>query len=489
MRAVALLLVTGCSFVYNPGNLDHSTDSNTSDVEVIADVDPTMLKLTDAWPTQVYEGAGTGGARAALVVIYGHQIAEDAVVTITPPALKIVSTTIAGDHNFIALALEADDDGIDNDGTSEPLTIGVTQRGGTYADVLDASKLSLVHLNALTATAITRPLYSQVMITGPLAIAADATKPRVVLHAVGGITITGAVTADAAGATPGPGGCAGGAIGVDGAPQNAAMQDCVGRGHAVAGGLNGAGGGGAGFVIKGDAAPASGGDGGDAVPSMQLANLAVSVPAGGGGGAKSAGTGGSAGGGGGGSIEITAGGDISIPMGISANGGKAADVSGGGGGGGGAGGVILVRSGGTATLGTLSVARGEPGLKAMNALAGNPGGAGSIGRTRVDAANVTTSNYTGPMFVAPPVVSLDQVTTLVLRGAIGETTMTGQVIDRDGDTVSTFAPSFNGAGMTSSSTTQTLKAGYNKVCVTVAGGNAFTLPESTNCTEIAFLPH
>jgi hypothetical protein len=35
----------------------------------------------------------------------------------------------------------------------------------------------------------------------------------------------------------------------------------------------------------------------------------------------------------------------------------------------------------------------------------------------------------------------------------------------------------------------TLKAGYNKVCVTVAGGNAFTLPESTNCTEIAFLPH
>jgi hypothetical protein len=489
MRAVALVLVTGCSFVYNPANIDHSIDSNTSDVEVIADVDPTMLKLTDAWPTQVYEGAGTGRARPALVVIYGRQIAEDAVVTITPPAVKIVSTTIAGDHNFIALALEADDDGIDNDGTSEPLTIGVTQRGGTYSDVLDASKLSLVHLNALTTGAVTRPLYSQVMITGALAIAADATKPRLQLHAVGGISITGAVTANAAGATPGPGGCAGGAIGADGAAQNAAMQDCTGRGHAVAGGLNGAGGGGAGFVIKGDAAPTSGGDGGDAVPSMQLANLAVSVPAGGGGGAQSAGTGGSAGGGGGGSVEITAGGDISIPMGISANGGKAADVSGGGGGGGGAGGVILVRSGGTATLGTLSVARGEPGVKAMNALSGNPGGAGSVGRTRVDAANVTTSNYTGPMFVAPPVVSLDQVTTLVLRGAIGETTMTGQVIDRDGDTVSTFAPSFNGAGMTSSSTTQTLKAGYNRVCVTVAGGNAFTLPESTNCTEIAFLPH
>ena len=489
MRAVALLLVTGCSFVYNPDHLNPTIDSNTSDVEVIADVDPTMLKLTDAWPTQIYEGAGTGGARPALVVIYGHQIAEDAVVTITPASVKIVSATVAGDHNFIALALEADDDGIDNDGTSEPLTIGVTQRGGMYSDVLDASKLSLVHLNALTTTAVTRPLYSQIMITGPLAIAADATKPRLQLHAVGGITITGAVTADASGATPGPGGCAGGAVGVDGAAQNAAMLDCAGRGRAVAGGLNGGGGGGAGFVIKGEPGTANGGDGGDAVPSMQLANLSASVPGGGGGGAKSAGTGGSAGGGGGGSVEITAGGDISIPMGISANGGKAADVSGGGGGGGGAGGVILVRSGGTATLGMLSVARGEPGLKAANAISGNAGGAGSVGRTRVDAANVTTSNYTGPMFVAPPVVSLDQVTTLAMRGAIGETTMTGQVLDRNGDTVSTFAPSFNGAGMTSSSTTQTLKAGYNKVCVTVAGGNPFTLPESTNCTEIAFLPH
>ena len=157
MRVLALVLLSGCSFIYNPTNLDHSIDSNTSDVEVVADVDPTMLKLTDAWPAQVFEGAGTGGARPALVVIYGHQIAEDAVVTITPPAVKIVSATIAGDHNFIALALEADDDGTDNDGTSEPLMIGVTQRGGMYSDVLDASKLTLVHLNALTAAPITRP--------------------------------------------------------------------------------------------------------------------------------------------------------------------------------------------------------------------------------------------------------------------------------------------------------------------------------------------
>lgn len=484
MRVLGLVLCAGCSFVYNPDHLSGSSDANTSDVEVIADVDPTMLKLTDAWPAQVYEGAGTGNARPALVVVYGHQIAEDAVVTITPPSVKIVSATVAGDHNFIALAVQVDDDGMDNDGTTEPLTLAVSQRGGMYNDVLDASVLSLVHLNALTGTDVTRPLYSQVAIAGPLALAADATQPRFQLHAVGGISIGGAVTADAAGTAPGPGGCAGGAVGADGAAQNAAMQDCAGRGRAVAGGINGGGGGGAGFKIKGDSGTASGGDGGDAVPSTQLANLSASVPAGGGGGAKATATGGSAGGGGGGSVEITAGGDISIPAGISANGGKSADVSSGGSGGGGAGGVILVRAGGAAMLGALSVAHGAPGAKGS---LGNLGGAGSDGRTRVDATNAVAADYAGPMFVAPPVVSLDQTTTLSLRGAIGDTSMTGQVLDRDGNPIATFAPSFNGAGL--ANPTLTLKAGYNKVCVTVAGGNAFTLPESTNCTEIAFLPH
>jgi hypothetical protein len=487
MRVLALVLVAGCSFIYNPDHLDPTIDSNTADVEIIADVDPTMLKLTDAWPTQVYEGAGTGGARPSLVVIYGHQIAEDAVVTITPPAVKIISTTIAADHNFIALTLEADDDGIDNDSTSEPLMVAVTQRGGMYSDVLDASKLSLVHLNALTAAPVTKALYSHVAVTGPLAFAADATKPRVQINAVGGITITGAVTADASGTTPGPGGCAGGAVGADGATQNAAMQDCAGRGHAVAGGLTaGGGGGGAGFTIKGEPGTASGGDGGDAVPNAQLASLAASVPAGGGGGATATGNGGSAGGGGGGSVEITCGGDLSIPMGISANGGKAADVSNGGGGGGGAGGVILVRAGGAVMLGTLSVARGAAGGRAANAIAGNPGGVGSVGRSRVDAATMVASDYAGPMFIAPPAVSVDPKTALQIRGAIGDMTMTGQVLDRDGNSVSTFAPSFIGSG--TANPTMTLKAGYNKVCVTVAGGNAFTLPESTNCTEIAFLP-
>jgi len=485
MRLVlcSLVATTGCSFVYNPSNLDLRNDSNTADVEIVADVDPTMLKLTDAYPPAIYEGAGTGGARPALVVIYGKQIAPDAVVTITPDnAVKIVGTTVAGDHNFLALALEVDDDGIDNDGELVPLSIAIAQSGGAYHDVLDA-KVSVAHLDALFAVpaGALKPLYSQVALPGNWTLGAG---PHVALRAVGSIAIAGVVTADAVGTTPGPGGCAGGGIGADGASQNSEGRNCTGRGRAVAPGLlNGGGGGGAGFVVKGDPGAASGGDGGDAFGTKQLPSFADAVPSGGGGGAKNTGIGGGAGGGGGGAVEVTAGGDVTIPMGISAHGGKGADGSSGGGGGGGDGGAIVVRAGGTATVGTLVVARGEPGA------GGAAGGAGSAGRTRVDATTMIAADYHGPMFLAPPQVSLEQNTTLAIRGDVGDQTLVGQVYDRDDAAVphGDFSPQIGGNGQ--ASPTFGLRAGYNKVCVSVAGGNAFTLPESTTCTELAFLPH
>ncbi|MEO8550136.1 MAG: hypothetical protein ABI678_09180, partial [Kofleriaceae bacterium] len=476
------------TFIYNPDHVDPTNDANTADVEVVADVDPTMLTLTDAYPVEVFEGAGTGGAHPALVVIYGRQIAPDAVVTITPDnAVKVVATTVAGDHNFLALSLEVDDDAVDNDGLLVPLSIAVAQAGGTYHDVLDA-KVSVHHLDALTAvpTGALRERYSQVAITGDWTLGAG---PHLAVRAVGSISITGKVNANAVGATPGPGGCAGGAIGIDGAAQNAETRICTGRGHAVAGGLlNGGGGGGAGFVVKGESGASSGGVGGDAFGTKQVPSFADAVPSGGGGGAKNTGAGGGAGGGGGGAVEFTAGGDLAIPMGISAHGGKGTDVTNGGGGGGGDGGVILVRAGGTTTLGTLDVARGEPGLKTGTGN-GVAGGAGSVGRTRVDATTMIAADYHGPMFLAPPQISLDQNTTLAIRGDIGDQTLVGQVYDRDASAVphGDFSPQVGGNAQ--ASPPFALRAGYNKVCVGVAGGNAFTLPESTNCTELAFLPH
>jgi hypothetical protein len=486
---VVAVVLSGCSFVYNPSNIGTGVDADS-----IADVDPTMLTLTDVYPPHVYEGAGTGNSRPSLLVIYGHQIAPDATVTIAPATpdpstVTITSTTIAADHNFIALTVRVEDDMVDDDSMNVPLSITVSQSAGAYHAELPSSVM-LMHLNQLKTVPTANPpkqLYSTIAISAPITFATAPAGSHVVMRAVGSITIGGKITADAVGPAPGPGGCAGGAIGVDGASTNVDSLNCTGRGFTVAGGfLNGGGGGGAGFVVKGEPGTSSGGLGGEISGTNQLADATQNVPSGGAGGATNTGAGGGSGGGGGGSIEITAGGDLSITAGISANAANGNPVTNGGGGGGGAGGAILVRAGGAATIGALDVKRGEGGTATQ---LGKAGGAGSVGRTRIDAPNIITgATYFGPTFVNPPSTSTEQVMSLTVHGAIGDTTMVGQAFDRDGNAVDHggFTPAFNGTGIAMPSFS--LKAGYNNVCVTVQGGNAFTLPESANCTEIAFLP-
>ena len=484
---VVAVILSGCSFVYNPTNLGAGVDADS-----IADVDPTMLTLTDVYPAQVYEGAGTGNARASLLVVYGHQIAPDATVTIMsaspdPSTITITSTVVARDHNFIAITVRVEDDLIDDDSMNVPLSIAVSQSAGSYHAEL-ASSVMLMHLNRLTiAPTVTPPkqLYATIAISDPIMFATG--KSHVIMRAVGSITIGGKITADAVGVAPGPGGCAGGVIAGDGLDKNADGLDCKGRGFTVAsGGLSGGGGGGAGFHDNGGPGAGGGGAGGEMSGTDQLADATLNVPSGGGGGATSVAlNSGAVGGGGGGSIEITAGGDLSI-NGVSANGAAGGNANSGGGGGGGTGGSILVRAGGTATIGSLTVDDGGGGTSAG---LGTAGGAGSVGRTRIDAPNIITgATYFGPTFVDPPVTSTEQVMSLMVHGAIGDTTMVGQAFDRDGNAVDhgSFTPAFNGNGIAMPSFS--LKAGYNRVCVTVQGGNAFTLPESANCTEIAFLP-
>ncbi len=497
-----LSLLSACSFIYNPDHIG-SNDASVVDTEVVADVDPTALHIMDVWPQQIFEGAGTGGSRAALIVIYGAQIAPDATVTLTGGTtdaahLKITSTTIAADHNFAAITVEADDDGIQNHGTNEHLTLAISQSAGMYTAALDPQQpLDLVHLDSLSdadmlADAPTVARYSQIHVSA-ITFNRGAAKKHVALRAVGSIIVDDALHADALAGAPGPGGCAGGAVASDGADKSADMFACTGRGFTVAGGLlNGGGGGGAGFVDKGGAGlPAgTGGLGGDTYGAVELPDLSKNAPSGGGGGAPaSIGGGGAAGGGGGGLIEITAGGDVTITNGVTAHGGKGTDAANGGAGGGGDGGTILIRAGATAMVGPLDVARGENGVKSGSIGSGVPGGPGSVGRTRVDAANqVAVGDYHGPMFVTPAAVTTTQMTSLMIRGVAGDGTVQGQAYDRDGDpvTLGAFTPTFNGMGLATSSLG--LKAGYNKVCVWVKDGNPFLLDESVNCTEIAFLP-
>jgi hypothetical protein len=134
------------------------------------------------------------------------------------------------------------------------------------------------------------------------------------------------------------------------------------------------------------------------------------------------------------------------------------------------------------------------------------GGASSDGRVRVDAAKGTyptgpttcvqpfsaTCNLTlGPMFVDLDARTTNQMLGIALRGTPNDATATLRVFDKAGNpvagpgNVSTYTPTF---GMTGEATVMpTLKAGYNKICVWVAGGGP-SLAESINCQDIAYLP-
>jgi hypothetical protein len=208
-----------------------------------------------------------------------------------------------------------------------------------------------------------------------------------------------------------------------------------------------------------------------------------------GGGGGGAGLGGGFGGGGGGIVELTAGGTIMIGD-VTANGGNGQDSgASSGAGGGGSGGTILVRAGGTLTgSGMLTVAKG---LKGAAGTLGNAGGDGAVGRTRVDAANpsstgVPIAGYRGPMFANDVAATTLVQTPMVALYGTAFDNADGRVINRAG-TATAFAVSFGTGTPATAMPTLPLTAGYNLVCATVTGGSPLN-PESTNCIEMAFLP-
>jgi len=497
MRQLAVLatsvpLLGACSFIYNPDHINRDIDAQTADVEIVTDVDPTMLTIDDVVPDKVNEGAGTGNASPAVFVIYGHQIAPDATVTITPTTddaalVSIVAQQVAADANFIAFTLQVNDDGMQNDGVEHPIGITVTQSGGAVTRSLDPMKLVVHHLDSLTTTISAPParkLYSLINVTDVMTFPPDATLGAIQLRAVGPATVTKAITAKANGTLPGPGGCAGGAMKASGASSNASSWPCQGRGESLGGGLlNNVGGGGGGFAVAGENGSGPGGSGGIMCGTREIDAFSNNAPSGGGGGGAASVLGSaSAAGGGGGMIEISAGGDLTVGAGINANG---ADGTGGGGGdgGGGAGGVILLRAGATISVtGALTVNKGLKGT------GGAAGGDGSVGRIRIDAAkgSLPDAGYNAPMFIDPPRIVTAQHTSLMLRGFPGDMTASYTVFDRDGNRVD--GPQAIAFGTDQATQPVTLKAGYNKVCLVVKNGNVQMNPEAGQCTDIAFLP-
>lgn len=503
------VLVGGCSLIYNPNNIDRppadarliDMGEMPVDVEIRADASPRDLEVTEAFPATIDEGTGTGGSRPAIVVVRGKHFVKDAaaelmvmVAPATAGAATLDSFEVAGNGDYIALAITAPVVTACNEGTSVALDITVMQNdgiGGTVTRMLDdaVSVRCLDELDNAPASANDlKDLYSRIAISGPLDFPAE-TADAAVMRSASSISIGGALDASADARNPGPGGGIGGAAAGNGAGLRPGSS-----------GGSGAGGGGAGFLVAGTAGGngvGTGGSPGAAIGDVWISKYSENGGSGGGGGGNGTGLGG-VGGGGGGTIELTASGDISVGA-ITADG--ASGATGGtlaGDGGAGTGGVVVIRAGNMLTAGSISVAKG--------AKVGN-GGASSDGRVRVDAAKgsyptgLTTCvvpfaancNMTmGPIFVDLPTHTTVQKPMIDLRGTPGDDTATLRVFDKAGNVVvdsttgtASYKPTFGGTG--SAAVPAVLKAGYNRVCVWVAGG-IDTIAESANCQTIAYLP-
>jgi len=494
-RLAAVVVLSSCSFIYNPSNI--SGDSgNAVDAEHVVDVNPSALALTYAFPPVVNEGAGQGGARPAVIVVRGAEISPAATVTVVPAtgaATQIVvnNIAIAEDHTWIAISISAPVDTMQDEtgGNAKPdvpLTVTVDNGNGTVV-AMPANTLALHFLDQLVTPPTTPPpakkLYSMVMVPSATTFLASTSAGRAVITSVSSISFIGEITANGGATVPGPGGCAGGTAAATTPPAKTADGVTCTSSGVGATSILGGGGGGAGYTVAGDDGTGSGsGAGGPATGDIAISSYTTSYAGGGGGGAPTTVLPGSAGGGGGGTVELTSGGDLSVSGGasdaIAALGGTS------GGGGGGAGGTILVRCGGALTL-----------TKALDVAptsgSGN-GGKGKPGRTRVDTATGTAPvgvGFTGAMFLTVPYMTTTQTTSdIMITGPAGVPGFQGQVYDKDGNALAdgNFNVSF-GANSTAIPSIK-LTAGYNKVCVIVPNGNVLQSPEAGNCAEIVFLP-
>lgn len=488
---VALPALSGCSLIYNPGNLPTPVMHDAAEIDAyVADANPGLVQLLDVGPAVLLEGQGVDGARPAVLALVGHQFVGPVTVELVlptslprTPAITVdnAAQQIAPGRDVVMVPVSIAIDTMIGD-TMIPLSVKISQAdglGGTASATLD-NKVQLHMLPELDApqvdtAVVASKLYSRVKVTSPIAFTAGAGKSPAIVRAVSKIEV-GAITADANNATPGPGGFAGGA----------ATSEGGGAGGGHAGTALTEGGSGAGFAQDGK--PGAGGTSG----GPQIGDPLISAYTGadrlpnygsGGGGASAAG------GGGGGTVELSAGGDLVIAN-VSANAGSGA--GGIAGAGGGAGGAIVLRSGGTLSLpsgAVVSVAGGARGT-GSGGLTAN-GGAGSEGRIRIDAAAMASAPtitagalHAGASFdLAAPLATMNVTPSLVIHGSAGDQ-FDARVLDAAGAMTSISSVEISG-GQTGMAT-PTLQAGYNRVCVSPR--NTGTHPESTTCIDLAYLP-
>jgi hypothetical protein len=470
----------GCSLLYNPNNLPPIGDAN--DAQIIHDADPTMLKLTSVTPQIIFEGEGDGSRRAVLA-IHGEQIVKDSTtVTLTAHAgstqtpMLIVDNTqldVSADGNMLSVPVTLPVDPALLGTQQIRLDVTVTQNtvNGPASFTLstldnDVAVLALQGLDELInadATTMLTPMtppkiYSKIDLTGSVTAATGSTEP-LIIRATSSIKI-GSAAVNAAGRTGGAAGGTGGA---------------AGPGGIVGGSVGGAGTGPA-FGMP------SGGVGGfvgmDQITTLDVPNRGSG---GAGGNGASLGAAGGAGGGGGGSIEISAGGDLTIGP-VDAKG--ASGTTGANNGGAGSGGVVLLRSGGSVTV---------SGAGANVSGGAGPGTAGAAGRVRIDAPGTITATttpsarYRGPTFVPG--------TPLIVRSETPKLTLIGQpnkpfnyYFTNDDGSISRGPVTvlFPPTGVAEVTLEKPLFRGTNHFCALVEGGSPGT-PEAGSCIQIVYL--
>lgn len=463
------LALAGCELLYDPDNLPSPIDA--PDGHILNLDDP---RITGVGPLVLLEGQGTGGSKPAILTLTGSDMARDATVALTPvnaqgsaPMIEIDNAhavrSIGGEVLAVPVTLPIDKTrGTTAPGEDVALTVQITQTGSNGSPVMSSpfeGKLTLRNLPELeipiSDSRTLAPRYSAVTVgmTTDSKITAITNPSPAVIRAVGSIVL-GNVHADASGKTPGPGGGVGGDAGKAG---------------------GGMGGGAAGSTLVAG--------GGGAISSDELITAFATSGGGGGGGGTNPG------GGGGGTLEITAGGTLTVGA-ITANG--ANGQSGVSGGGGGSGGAIILRSGALAMFGAVTTTGGAGGVSTGSLLPN--GGPGGGGRLRYDvpppftAPAMLPAHRRGvafdPSTAINPLVTNNQHQVLRVWGAAASTEFTVFILGPDGNTTASTTVTL---GSASADITPTLSIGYNRVCVTPPLGNP-TIEESSNCIDIAYVP-
>lgn len=477
MRVLARLLLLpmlgGCSLIYNESNIPFpDPDAAEPDAEIIVDADPSMMKITGVNPAEIKEGQGADESRKALIVVDGeHLVKANLMVMVTASAgaaktpmlmVDTAGTDVDANGRRLAIPITLPVDERTGGaglvaGDQIPLDITVIQTvpgGPTVTSVLRAA-LTIRGLNELKAPPVGGfpgglSEYSRVDITaGVVTVMAGQTEP-VRVHAVSSLKITPMIDISAVDRTGGP---AGGTGGMGGA--GAIVGGAVGMmGTGPAKGLP------------------SGGTGGftgtEQVPSLEDPNRS-SGGAGGNGGAL--GDNGGDGGGGGGSIDLVAGGDLTVGT-ILAN-GAAGKPGGTNPGGGGSGGVIVLRAGHDLTAATLNVT-----------------GVPTAGRARFDAGRTATvtsaaSAFRGPMFVTPPLITADPKPMITVVGTASKPFRYYFSNGSGSDDEGPFQEMMSGTGQKSFILEKSLFPGLNKLCLLPDGAEAIS--NTRNCIDIALL--